>query len=55
MLKGRILDRLKKLEEAVEEPQEIVFKVVFSDGRQEIDGPTYVCRLPGKRRAGDEE
>ena len=46
MLKGRILDRLKKLEEAVEEPQEIVFKVVFSDGVTETDGPVYVCHLP---------
>lgn len=55
MLKGRILDRLKKLEEAIEEPQEIVFKIVFSDGKTEIPGPTYVCRMPRKRRAGDEE
>lgn len=51
MRKRRILDRIRKLEEAASEAsetEEVVFQIVFSDGRAETPGPVYVCRLPAK-------
>ena len=49
MRRRRLLDRIRKLEETVseaEEVEEVIFRIIFSDGVTETDGPVYVCHLP---------